>query len=1413
MAERTISTKLAIDGEQKYKQALQNINSSLRELRSELKLVESQYKGNSNSIEALTKKGEALKTLHDEQEKKVKALKEAYENAKKAVDGYKDKGDQLKKTLENNKAALEKMDAETRRSGEEWAKQAKIVEDSERKLKALKNSSDDTTEAQKKLEEKIRAAKERMAELEKNTDGAAREAGELVLEDEKLNRELEQNDKKLDAAQRGMNDWQTKMNNAEAELNDLDREIKENDGYMEEAKKSTDGCAKSIDEFGEEVKDSKSAVDDLSAALSVLGIQKVLSELLSFMKDCTSASNEFESAMAGVAKTTDLTDTELAAMGDAIKEMATEIPLSATEIAGIAESAGQLGVAKEDLLSFSDTMGKLGVATNMTAQDAASMLAQFTAVTGMDPKDYSRLGSTIVDLGNNFATTEQAIVNMAQRIAAAGSDAGLSEREMLALATAVSSVGIRAESGGTNLSKLITKMQLAVETGDDLETWARGAGVSAEEFSRIWTESPIKAMQLFIQNVDEMDQSVADFLTNDLGMKNARELNLVKALVNAEEKTGLFSRALETANQAWEENIALQIEAATRFETTESKLQILDNNFQNLKAAIGEQLSPVVREGIDNLSGLLGKFTEVVDSDKTIVPTISGISIALGTLAGAAGLSALASSSLATNIMAAIAEMATNPVLLFGAAIAGLAAYMYTAAKNAKDANPELKEMRETFENIDTAYDASVEKVNYTADAVNNYIERLKELESQSSLTDEEQKEYEKILGRIQALIPDLNIEIDEQTGLLKGGAEALREQNEEFRKRALNAALTAKITKYEKELAAVLEKQLDAQIDLDRVNREIASEERKRMEIMKEKAKALKVYTDEWENYSLAQMEAAMPPEKLFPSKEVKEYNEELKETGATLAHLKAEQRDLEQTISNCDTVTAEYEGKLEELADTIDVAAESTEDFAEAADDVAASVENVQQATDSIHDSVSDLVKSYMDAYESAKKNLDSQFKLWEKVDGKSKVTLRSIKEAQKTQNQYFKNYSTNLQKLLDRDIPGIEKLSSMFTDMSADSAKALEALSKASDKEIADIIATINDTDQYKNKLAELFALDEIDLTGGLHEILQKAVDEAGDGVDWQTCVSAAVETLSEYGVEFEGIGKGADEGIQKGIDDNQELVLTSFGELGKAGAEALRDALNCHSPSEVTAEIGKNVDEGFSKGIDDNSDLVTDSMKNMGSELDQIALNSSKQIVNSFITELNKINGRTSDTLQALKSTIRSATSGYSSEGYSIGQAISSGMVSGINSKASAVASAARKVVQNAIAAAKAAAAVKSPSRKTMEIFENVGEGMIVGLKNKEKELFAEMDSMTNQAMDAAKKAAESNTDFTELYNSISYPKIDDLYEQSSEPKQTQNITFAPEINIYPNDGQSAEEIAQYTIDKLTMEWDRKKAVWA
>ncbi|MFA1355346.1 phage tail tape measure protein [Streptococcus dysgalactiae] len=312
------------------------------------------------------------------------------------------------------------------------------------------------------------------------------------------------------------------------------------------------------------------------------------------------AAVDYESAFAGVKKTVDETATvSYAKLSQGIRQMAKELPASAVEIAHVAEAAGQLGVKTGDILSFSRTMIDLGESTNLSAEEAATSIAKIANITGLASSEYSRFGSAVVALGNNFATTEKDIVAMTNRIAASGKLAGLTNQEMLALATAMSSVGIEAEAGGTAMTQSLSAIERAVASGgDNLNKFAQIANMSSADFARAWKEKPIVALQEFIKGLGQLDKKgeSATKVLDELGLSGIRQSNMLKSLGLASETLG---KALDTSNKAWQENTALTNEANKRYETTESKLKMLKNEINDVAIEFGGPLVDALRNGLE----------------------------------------------------------------------------------------------------------------------------------------------------------------------------------------------------------------------------------------------------------------------------------------------------------------------------------------------------------------------------------------------------------------------------------------------------------------------------------------------------------------------------------------------------------------------------------------------------------------------------------------------------------------------------------------------------------------------------------------------------------------------------------------------------------------------------------------------
>lgn len=337
---------------------------------------------------------------------------------------------------------------------------------------------------------------------------------------------------------------------------------------------------------------------------------------------------DWESAWAGVQKTVDESQISFGELEGQLRGLAQELPASHREIAAVAEAAGQLGVHGQSIAEFTRTMIALGETTNLTADDAATAIAQLMNIMQTAPGDVDNLGSALVDLGNKGASTEADILNLGLRLAAAGVLIGATEQEVLALAGAMANLGIPAELGGGAMSRVLRKINSAVlESGEKLEGFAEIANVSAEEFAETWRRSPIEALDLFVGGLGKVKAEGRDItaVLADLKIKGTQELDVIGRLAGA---TGQLSTALGISNEAWEENRALQEEAARRYGTTEAQLQVLRNKVNDLAIDLGDALLPAIQFVVGALEQMVGFFESLPAGAQTATVAILGVATA-----------------------------------------------------------------------------------------------------------------------------------------------------------------------------------------------------------------------------------------------------------------------------------------------------------------------------------------------------------------------------------------------------------------------------------------------------------------------------------------------------------------------------------------------------------------------------------------------------------------------------------------------------------------------------------------------------------------------------------------------------------------------------------------------------------------
>lgn len=516
---------------------------------------------------------------------------------------------------------------------------------------------------------------------------------------------------KIQEATDAVIDAEAALNNAKAAVEETRAEIERTNAALRTASSFWTQLGEDLEKAGKRLENSGRMLSEIGQTLTTT----VTTPIAALGAVAIKASISFESAFASVRKTVDATEAEFEGLSSEIKQMSTEVATSADEIAEVMAVAGQLGIATEHLSEFTRTMVDLGNSTDIVASEAASTLAKFANITNMDQSQFGNLGATLVDLGNNYATTESAIMNMAQRLAAAGHQVGLTEAQILGFATALSSVGIEAEMGGSAFSKALIKMEVAAATGGEaLDDFAAVSGMTAEQFRVLWNNDPAAAFQAFIVGLAAMDdQGLSAIATlEEIGIAEVRLRDTLLRSVNA---TELFAETQVTANRAWSQNRALTDEAGKRYATTASQLENLKNKALLFAQQLGDDLNPTIKKLIQGADELLEKFLAMDEGQRMqiiqmaayaaaagpIILTIGKVTKGIGTLSSGIGKFATAVGKAGGGAKGFFSVLAKSPTfwLAIAAAVITATVAIVDYASGAKMAREALEGMAETAEN------------------------------------------------------------------------------------------------------------------------------------------------------------------------------------------------------------------------------------------------------------------------------------------------------------------------------------------------------------------------------------------------------------------------------------------------------------------------------------------------------------------------------------------------------------------------------------------------------------------------------------------------------------------------------------------------------------------------------------------
>jgi TP901 family phage tail tape measure protein len=317
-------------------------------------------------------------------------------------------------------------------------------------------------------------------------------------------------------------------------------------------------------------------------------------------KSITTAAIDWEDAFQGVVKTVDTTPEKMDEIALAIRNMATEMPVAAAELAAIAEMGGAMGIEAEGIEEFTRQVAILASTTNLSTEDAAAGLGQLQNTIGLTAAEFDNFSAALVELGNEGSSVETTILEIARRMGASATAFGISKDAVLGWAAAAANLGMEADAAGGALQRVFTKLQLKISGGS--KAVEKIMGRSAKDIRKMFEKDATRGLELFIRKLAKIPPAERLQAIVDVFGKDQNIIRALSGMTNEIEKTG---KALDDGTRAWHENAAAQEEFDKRNATVRSAITRLRNGLTDAAISVGEGFTPALGRAADKLSAFL----------------------------------------------------------------------------------------------------------------------------------------------------------------------------------------------------------------------------------------------------------------------------------------------------------------------------------------------------------------------------------------------------------------------------------------------------------------------------------------------------------------------------------------------------------------------------------------------------------------------------------------------------------------------------------------------------------------------------------------------------------------------------------------------------------------------------------------
>lgn len=914
------------------------------------------------------------------------------------------------------------------------------------------------------------------------------------------------------------------------------------DGDASGFEEELDNVTESAEAFGDT---SRGAINSLAQAMVAAGIAGKVRDIATALYDCVDTFAAFEQQMSAVQSISGATAEEMAALSEKAKEMGATTSFTATEAGKALEYMAMAGWDSQKMMDGLPGIMNLAAASGEDLAMVSDIVTDGLTAFGLSADESAHFADVLAKASAKSNTNVGMLGESFKYVAPVAGSLGMSIEDVAVALGLMANAGIKGSMSGTALRSMLTRLAKPTKM---VSKYADELGISlTDNNGKMRTLSEL--MELLREKFKGLTEAQqAEYAA---GIAGQESMSGLLAIINAsDEDFQLLTASINNCAGAAQEM------AEIRLDNYAGQVTLLDSALDGLKMTIGSQLAPVLKLMAKGATTAVGGLNMLLERCPALSAILAGLVASAGAFVTA--LTGFQMLKLITPMVKAFnVALAANPAGAAAIAIVGVVTALGTLAAYCIDATSGVGTLNQKMKEINGTYEQNKTQTLATAEAANSLIDRLVALESQENMTAGEAALYAQTVDQLKTMMPDLNIEIDEQTGLLIGGAEALRVQTEAWKENALAQAMQEKYK-------AVLEGQAEALIDV--AEKQIGYND------------ALATCTDiERQMQETSSMLAKVEKDSSLTAEEksnlIGELSNRMGELSGKYVTAKDNLNAQDAAMKKAKETADAYDSEIEELNKTQEALIGTLQDGG-------AAMQDFEGYAGSVVDKMQSLEEAYMESASAAKESFEEQFDLWEDLSGKVEDTSVSLMDAMRSQEQYWNDLSRNLDSLSQRNIDGLEDVVNAINDGSTKGSAYIADMATKSDAELQRIV------EQYQDLMA---AQDSAaGSTGNWASGYSRQVhDLSNDMVN-------AVQTMNLYGPAMQA-GSNTIQGYIDGLNSRQSDITTSMRRAANDGWSAFKRTIGIASPSKAFRESGKDSIEGYELGIEDRTAKMQQTMK--------------------------------------------------------------------------------------------------------------------------------------------------------------------------------------------------------------------------